>query len=362
MTRPRRVARVGSAWIQSYTVKDGSIRYRVRFRLGGREAPVLHGGSFKTRREARDRRDWIAGELAGRRVPDLGPLVDPVSEPEPARPMLREATRAWRDSRIDVGEGTRTNDRVNTERVFTHDPGLADLPLDELDQERWARIFAELAPNYRRGTLKKSREAFSMVYDHHGVDPNPVRDKRVKLPHERRADLIVPLAVHVEAVANVLPRAYLLPYLVIDWTGLRLGALEEARVREFDEHRQAFLARASVAKNEKPVWLGLHDVLFAAIVAGLPPREDRDLDAQLFPGFFGANLRTAITRACKATGTPHFSPHGLRKRRGSLLSKQGYSLAEIAERLGDTKVVTAEHYLFALGDYAEVDYAVLLDR
>jgi hypothetical protein len=39
MTRPRRVARVGSAWIQSYTVKDGSIRYRVRFRLGGARRP-----------------------------------------------------------------------------------------------------------------------------------------------------------------------------------------------------------------------------------------------------------------------------------------------------------------------------------
>jgi hypothetical protein len=30
-----------------------------------------------------------------------------------------------------------------------------------------------------------------------------------------------------------------------------------------------------------------------------------------------------------------------------------FTLAEIAERLGDTKVVTAEHYLYALGDYAE---------
>ena len=143
----------------------------------------------------------------------------------------------------------------------------------------------------------------------------------------------------------MLPRQHLLPYLVIDWTGLRLGALEEAKVRDLDERRQAFLARASVAKNEKPIWLALHDVLFEAVLAELPPREDRDLDAPLFPGFKGANLRTAITRACKATGTPHFSPHGLRKRRGSLLSKQGYSLAEIAERLGDTKVVTAEHYL-----------------
>jgi hypothetical protein len=50
----------------------------------------------------------------------------------------------------------------------------------------------------------------------------------------------------------------------------------------------------------------------------------------------------------------------LRKRRGSLLSKQGYSLAEVAERLGDTKIVTAERYLYALGDDTEVDYAQML--
>jgi hypothetical protein len=60
-------------------------------------------------------------------------------------------------------------------------------------------------------------------------------------------------------------------------------ALEEAKVRNLDERRQAFLARASVAKNEKPTWLALHDLLFDAVVAGLPPREDRDLDASLFP-------------------------------------------------------------------------------
>ena len=59
---------------------------------------------------------------------------------------------------------------------------------------------------------------------------------------------------------------------------------------------------------------------------------------------------------------PPRPPHGLRKRRGSLLSKQGYSLAEISERLGDTKVVTAEHYLYALGDYTEADYAAALAR
>ena len=37
------------------------------------------------------------------------------------------------------------------------------------------------------------------------------------------------------------------------------------------------------------------------------------------------------------------------------------SLAEIAERLGDTKVVAAEHYMYAIGDYAEVDYMAVLE-
>jgi integrase len=182
----------------------------------------------------------------------------------------------------------------------------------------------------------------------------------VKLPHEDERDLIVPLALHVETVAAVLEARHLLPYLVIDWTGLRLSALERANVRDLDEHRRAVLARRSIAKDKKPICVELHDVLFRATVENLPPREDRDLDVPLYPGFKGDNLRTAITRACRLTGTPHFSPHGLRKRRGSLLNKQGYSLAEVAERLGDTKVVTAEHYLYALGDYTEVDYAAVL--
>lgn len=330
-----------------YVEVDGyAVRYPVRFRLGGRGTRRHYAGSFRTQREARVRRDWVAGELAAMRVPvvrlhDGGPTLPPT---------LRAATEAWRASRIDVSAGTRTNDRVNTERVFEHDAKLAVARVDEVGGERWAQLFAGLAAAYERGTLKKSKEAFAMIYDHFAFDPNPLRDPRVKLPHSRPTDMVVPIAVHVEAVARVLPAKHLLPYLLIDWTGLRLGAVEGARVAELGEHRQALLARASIAKNRKPIWVGLHDVLFDAIVAQLPPREDRDLDAPLFPGFKGANLRTAITRACRLTGTPPFSPHGLRKRRGSLLGKQGYSLAEIAERLGDTKVVAAEHYMYAIGD------------
>jgi integrase len=83
--------------------------------------------------------------------------------------------------------------------------------------------------------------------------------------------------------------------------------------------------------------------LFKALVAGLPPREDRDLEAPPFPGLTDANLRMAITRASKAAAIPHFSPHALQRRRGCLHYKRTGSLAEVAELLGDTKNVAAEH-------------------
>jgi integrase len=328
------------------------------YTLVGRGARRRYFGTFKRVQDAKARKRWVNGEIAAMRRPELSSLTL-----EPAQsPTLRDAVDRWRASRINVSQGTRTNDRVNTERVLRHDAKLATCRVNQLDVERWAQMFADLAATYERGTLKKSKEALAMVYDHLAIDPNPLRDPRVKLPHARPADMVVPISAHVEAVARVLPGQHLLPYLVIDWTGLRIGAVEEARIADLDEHRQALLARASVAKNRKPMWVGLHDVLFEAIVAQLPPRDDRDLDAPLFPGFKQANLRSSIRRACRATGTPAFSPHGLRKRRGSLLGKQGYSLAEIAERLGDTKVVTAEHYLYAIGDYAEVDYEDVLQR
>ena len=70
----------------------------------------------------------------------------------------------------------------------------------------------------------------------------------------------------------------------------------------------------------------------------------------------------AIKRACKAAGMPHFSPHGLRRRRGSLHYKRTGSLAEVAELLGDSKRVAADHYVYALTDYREVDRKIALAR
>ena len=159
----------------------------------------------------------------------------------------------------------------------------------------------------KRETIKKSRDCLAMVLDHYRVEPNPARDKRVKLPRERRAHVPPPLAEHVERVAELLPRRHVRPLLIVDECAPRVNELATAQVGDLDEHRKAIRVRWTVEKNERYRHLELPDDLFDALLATLPTREDRDLEAPLFPELTDARLRTAITKACKATGTPHFS-------------------------------------------------------
>jgi integrase len=348
---------MAGVWIRTRKTRGGARRYLVEYRLGGRESAVRHGGSFKLERLAKVRARWIAGEITAFRIPDLGAL-----EPDTPRfPLLPDACDTWRASRVDVVEGTRTLHQVALDRVLATE--LRHKRLDEIAVDDVVALVAELAAGgYKRETIKKSRDYLAMVLDHYEIVPNPARDKRVKLPRERKAHVPPPLAEHVERVAETIPRRHVLPLLIVDACGPRVNELATAQVGDLDERRRAIRVRWTVEKNDRYRHLELPDDLFAALLATLPPREDRDLDAPLFPDLTDARLRTAITKACKATGTPHFSPHGLRRRRGSLYYKRTGSLAEVATLLGDSKRVAADHYVYALTDYREVDRTIALAR
>jgi integrase len=350
---------VASVWIKTRRTKDGGKRYRCEFRLGGREAKVNYGGSFKTRREATTRRNLISAELVALRIPDLQ-----LADAEPTQlPLLPDAAERWRESRIDVDEQTQKMHRSAFVRIFKVQPALRDRRVDEITVDDSTALIAALAAaGYKRETIRKTRSVLAQTLDHYKIDPNPVRDERVRLPKERKPHVPPPLAEHVERVAERVPADLVLALLVIDECGSRMRELETAQVGDLDEHRRAIRLRWTFEKNERYRHLDLPDDLFSAIVATLPPREDRDLEAPLFGDLSDARLRMAITRACKATGTPHFSPHGLRRRRGSLHYKRTGSLAEVAELLGDSKRVAADHYVYALTDYREVDRTIALAR
>jgi integrase len=344
---------VASAYVSPVTTQGGSRRYRVFFRTHWRK-PATYAGSFRTKREAKARRDYCATELAAMRTPDVKALLKVQKAP-----TLREAADRWRESRHDVTEGTRTLHRVALDRVL---PALGEKRVDQITDEDVAGVVAKLVDaGKKRETIKKSVTYLAAVLDDAGAEPNPAKSKKVRLPHEDREEPEPPSADHVEAVYRLLPRAYRPAFLWLDWSGARLASVELTKVGDYDAPAGRVRQRAASTKNRKAVWTELHPALAEAIEAGLPPREDRDPETPLFAGVTDARLRMAIIRACKAAGVPTFTPHDLRHRRVSLLHRQGMPWAEIGRLVGQKKLsVTADTYTHVLVDGREADYEALL--
>jgi hypothetical protein len=72
---------MASVWVERRTTPARQQRYLVKFTLGGRGARSRYAGSFKTMREAQTRKQWVAGELAALRVPDMTILREPELAP-----------------------------------------------------------------------------------------------------------------------------------------------------------------------------------------------------------------------------------------------------------------------------------------
>jgi integrase len=351
---------MASVWIRTRPTAAGGKRYRVEYRLGGRESKSRYGGSFETLREAKLRKAWIAGELANMRVPDLA--FTTVAEPE----TLRTLAARWQMSRVDVSKGTEQTYRVNLGRILSR---LGDTAVDRIDAQAVAGLVAELhAEGLKKETIRKTLSTFAQVLDFGRVQPNPVRDRTVKLPHEETEELTPPAAPHVEAVFELLPSEYRLPLLVLDATGMRISELELLQWGDVDEPDLRWRVRRAATKTRRPRWVPfvefpLGPIEAFAAVATLVPREDRDLRSQVFAGFDGDAFRTSLARACKAAAVPLFSPNDLRHRRATLWHLGGVPAAQAAAWLGHSPQEHLRTYAHAtLADRSELNYPNLLAR
>jgi integrase len=307
-------------------------------------------------REARIRRDWIAGELAALRMPDLALLAEP-----PVAPTLAELAERWQASRVDASENTKLMHRSAVRALL---PLLGTRPVDSITPADVQELIGALtAKGRKRETIRKSVLALGMVLDYAGVQPNPARDRvHVKLPRAEHVEISPPSAEHVEAVVRLLPSRYRLPALVLEGTGQRVGELERLTWGDIDEARGRWRVSAGASKTGRARWVQVPPDLFAA-VSELVPRDDRSPERPVFGGFGADRFRTALTRACTAAGVPHFSPHDLRHRRISLLHLSGVPWARIGEHVGQRSLrVTADTYSHVLSDERELGYAELLRR
>jgi integrase len=307
--------------------------------------------------DAKTRRRWVDGELAAMRVPDISLLT---VEPLPATTLGETADR-WHAGRIDVATTTSTRHAVELARIKRL---LGFHSVDGLSPADVAEFVATLAgEDYSRSTIRKTLQTLAMILDHAGIEPNPARDRRVRLPREAAEEINPPSTEHVEAVYWLLPKKHRLALLWLDWSGARVSSIDKTLVSDYDESRRRVRLRASTMKTRRSLWVELHPVLAAAIEATLGPREDRDTGSRLFAESGADALRTSIAKACRAAGIPLFSPHDLRHRRISLLHLRGVPWARIGEFVGQRSLsVTADVYTHVLADERELDHAVLLER
>jgi hypothetical protein len=166
-----------SLTITTRQTKDGA-RYVVRYRLGGRAYPIVHGGSFRTLREAKVRRDLVAGEIAAGRNP--ADLLRAMPE-QPRRRTVGEWGSAMITSRLDISEGRiRFLDLALRTRIT---PTFGDRAPDEItatDVQEWiAALARDLAPR----TVAAYWQVLAQVLDYAEQTPNPARHKAVRLPY-----------------------------------------------------------------------------------------------------------------------------------------------------------------------------------
>ena len=301
-------------------------RYVVRYRLGGRAYPIVHGGSFRTMREAKARRDLIGGEIAAGRNPadKLRAMVE-----RPAVRTFNQWAEAYRTSRIDIAGGTRekmiSHLKAITPAFATCDPAT----ITPADVQEWIAGL-KLKPASVRVYLTTLRA----VLDFAAIDPNPARDSRVKLPREEHVPVDPPSAVDVDTIIQNVPPRWRLPLRVLEQTGMRVGEAQALTWGDVDEQGSRFRVKQGKTAAARR-WVAVPDWLMAEVAATCP-REDRTAERQVFAGFTGDVAKKVMARACKHAGIVHRHPHDLRHRYASVQIGRGVPVTQVAAQL-DTR-------------------------
>jgi hypothetical protein len=176
------------------------VSYQVRYRLGGRAYPLVHGGSFRTKKEAETRRAFIGGELAAGRNP--ADALRAVAERPPVR-TLSQVAKAWKASRVDVASATTASYEIHLLRILAALGDRDPATITVADVQEWIGANADLKPS----SLSRYLGTLRQLLDFSGVEPNAARDRRVKLPKVETTIVEPPNAEQVDAiVANSPPR------------------------------------------------------------------------------------------------------------------------------------------------------------
>jgi hypothetical protein len=158
----------------------------------------MHAGSFKTRREAKQREQLVAGELAAGRNP--ADALSTLSPPR-VRRTLSSAFEQFEASRADVSASTLSLYAYARNRLRAREPdargdhGRARADVGRREQHGERRPPGAGPEDARALPL----DALRHVLDFCGIEPNPARAKSVKLPKRVVEEVAPPNAAEWEA-------------------------------------------------------------------------------------------------------------------------------------------------------------------
>jgi integrase len=292
-------------------------------------------------REARIRRDLIAGELAAGRNPR--DLLRRPTEPLTVR-TFEQAFDDFIASRVDVAPATLENYRTARERIL---PLLGACDPSRLSWQEIQQAIGALASDLSPGSVRNYLGTLSQVLDYAACDPNPAKDKRVKLPRREATVLEPPSESAVAAIiANASPK-WRLAIRVLEQTGMRAGELVKLEWGDVDIAESRFRIRQGKSAAARR-WVAVPEWLVEEVLATCPP-DDRTAERRVFQGSTRQVLGMAMRRGCQAAGLPLYSPHDLRHRYASVKIREGIPVTDIAAQLGHVrKSMTLDTYSHVL--------------
>lgn len=323
-----------------FIIKRGN-KHVVRYRLGGRTWPIQHGGSFVTQKEAKTRRDLIAGEIAAGRNPDV--LLRQMAAPATVR-TFEAVFDGFVASRVDVAAATLENYATHRVRLVKLLGAKAPEAIQWNDvQDAIGSLAGELAASSLRGYLGTLR----LVLDYAGVEPNPARHRNVKLPRVAAEPVSPPSASDVAAMIANAPKKWRLAIRVLEQTGMRIGELAGIEWGDVDRANLRLRIRNGKTRAARR-FVPVPEWLMEEIEATCPP-DDRTESRRVFPGANRNTVGNAIRNGCKTAGIASYSPHDLRHRYISLKLKEGVPVTEVAAQVGHARTsLTLDTYAHVL--------------
>lgn len=307
------------AWIRARTVKDGSRRFDVIYRRGGRYFKVEHAGTFRTRKEANARRDTVADWLARA----LDPHVELARATAPGL-TIGELGQRWLASRRRISDSTRTEyDR----RVARITDDLGHLPVDALTVARVNEWVGEIERAWSAGTVALHLQVLRQVLDFHG-GLNVARDRRVEAPRQTRRQIVPPDATETLACLSRLNGRYRQVCVLMEQTGMRVGEALAVREQDLDHAGLRILVR--VSKTGRPRWVPCPRWLLECLTPPFPMTRQQ--------------VYNALHSASALADVRNINPHALRHRRGSLWHLKGVPAVQAADWLGHSPVMHLRVY------------------